>query len=221
VRRELAIRPQESLIVVCGGGGADAHFLMNMAAEALARLAVGGRPMRGVLLTGPLMSERRRQALRRRVAGLPVEVWWQVEDQPALLGAADLVVSMAGYNTVMEALVQRRRLLLVPRSGPSAEQSLRATALERLGLAATVAPDDCAPARLAAMIEQQLSGPLPPTPASRGVRLDGLPEVVRELRALAAPRDAIPTLGSGGSAERRATAARGANPYSALRAGER
>jgi predicted glycosyltransferase len=181
VRRELALRAHEDLVVVCGGGGGDAYDLMAAAAEALARLA-SLRSLRAILLTGPLMGERRRQALRRRIAGLPIEVWWQVEDQPALLGAADLVVSMAGYNTMTEAVMQRRRLVVAPRGGPSAEQMLRATAFDRRGLVTMLPPGELSAARLATLIDHHLERPLPPV-AGRP-RMDGLQEVVRELRAL-------------------------------------
>jgi predicted glycosyltransferase len=188
VRRELALHPHESLVVVCGGGGSDAYGLMAAAAEALARLATD-RPLRGILVTGPLMAERRRQALRRRVAGLPVEVWWQVEDLPALLGAADLVVAMAGYNTLAEALLQRRPVVAVPRSGPSAEQTMRAEAFAGRRLIEMVRPAELSAARLAGAIERNLARRRSAPPALP--RMDGLREVVRELCSLL-PGDAIP-----------------------------
>jgi predicted glycosyltransferase len=209
VRRELALRPHEKLVVVCGGGGADAYGLMTAAAEALARLAAE-RSLRAILLTGPLMGERRRQALRRRIAGLPIEVWWQVEDQPALLGAADLVVSMAGYNTMTEALMQRRRLVVAPRAGPSAEQTLRAAAFARRGLITMLPPTELSAARLAGLIERHLTLPLPP--AAGRPRMDGLREVVRELRSLL-PGAAAP--GRGASAGRPSGHDQGAKPNSA------
>lgn len=189
VRRELALRAQETLVVVCGGGGADAFGLMSAAAAALTSLAAR-RPLRGVLLTGPLMSERQRQALRRAAAGQPVEVWWQVADQPALLGAADLVVSMAGYNTLTEAVQQGRRLVVVPRAGPSGEQAMRAAAFARRGLLEVIPPGELSASRLAGAIEQQLARPAPP-PAARP-RMDGLREAVRQLTALL-PAAAAPT----------------------------
>lgn len=182
LRAELALRPREKLIVASGGGGSDAYPMLAACAEALARLA-GQLPLRCVLLTGPLMPERQRRDLRRRMAGLPGEVWWQVEDLPALLGAADLVVAMAGYNTLVEALLARRRLVVVPRNGPSAEQTLRAENFARRGLVDLLPPGRISAARLAAAIERGL-GPEPPPPAAARLNLDGLPAVVRELTGL-------------------------------------
>jgi predicted glycosyltransferase len=185
LRAEVA-RPEETLIVVSGGGGADAHPLLAACAGALRRLAARW-PLRAILVGGPLMPERQRLALRRRVAGLPVEVWWQVEELPALLGAADLVISMAGYNTLVEAIGLRHRPLVAPRPGPSGEQSLRAAAFARRGLIDLLPPDELSPAGLAAAIERRLRG-AGATAAARRPRCGGLRVVVREIeQLLAAP----------------------------------
>jgi predicted glycosyltransferase len=180
-RRALALAAGEALVVVCGGGGGDSSALMSAAAAALACLAER-RSLRGILVTGPLMGERRRQLLRRRLAGRPVEVLRQVEDLPALLGAADLVISMAGYNTMAEALAQRRRLMVAPRSGPSAEQTMRAAAFARRGLVTVVHPCEMSPSDLADLVDRRLQQPPPPLAARP--RMNGLQEAVRELRDL-------------------------------------
>jgi predicted glycosyltransferase len=181
MRRALALAAGEALVVVCGGGGGDSYALMSAAAPALACLAER-RSLRGILVTGPLMGERRRQLLRRRLAGRPVEVLRQVEDLPALLGAADLVISMAGYNTMAEALAQRRRLMVAPRSGPSAEQTMRAAAFARRGLVTVVHPGEMSPSDLADLVDRHLQQP--PPPLAGRPRMNGLQEVVRELRDL-------------------------------------
>jgi len=54
---------------------------------------------------------------------------------------ADCVVSMAGYNTVCDILSYKRRSVLVPRAGPSKEQSLRAERLREWGVAEVVRPE--------------------------------------------------------------------------------
>jgi predicted glycosyltransferase len=189
VRAELNLLPREKLVLASGGGGADAHPLLAACAGAMARLA-RRMPLRCVLLTGPLMPERQRHELRRRAAGLPIEVWWQVEDLPGLLAAADLTVSMAGYNTLVEGLQARQRPVVVPRPGPSAEQTLRAAAFARRGLIHLLPPGRLSGARLAAAIEQGLDAARPPRTA--GPRLDGLRRVVDELAALLTERAAAP-----------------------------
>ena len=48
-----------------------------------------------------------------------------VDDSLSVMAAADLVVCMAGYNTLAEVLRLGHKALVVPRAGPSAEQQMR------------------------------------------------------------------------------------------------
>lgn len=48
-----------------------------------------------------------------------------------LFGAADLVVSMGGYNTICEILSQGTPTLVVPRETPRKEQLIRAGSLQK------------------------------------------------------------------------------------------
>jgi predicted glycosyltransferase len=201
MRAELALRPHEKLVIASGGGGADAYPLLAACAGAVQRLA-RQLPLRCILLSGPLMPECQRRRLRRQVAGLPLEVWWQVDNLAGLLGAADLVVAMAGYNTLVEALLARRPLVVVPRSGPSAEQSLRAQAFARRGLLDVVSPEQLSPVHLAAAIERGLGAPAALPPRMEVPRLSGMRRVVEELAALLEER--VP----GGIRRRRTAAAR-------------
>jgi predicted glycosyltransferase len=49
---------------------------------------------------------------------------------------------MGGYNTFCEILSLDKRALIVPRTAPRAEQFIRATRAEELGLAAKLMPGD-------------------------------------------------------------------------------
>jgi len=48
--------------------------------------------------------------------------------------AADLVISMGGYNTVCEILTQRTPALIIPRESPRQEQLIRAERMRARGL---------------------------------------------------------------------------------------
>jgi predicted glycosyltransferase len=61
-------------------------------------------------------------------------------DSFQLMGAADAIVSMGGYNTLCEALVVARPLVIVPRSTHKVEQRIRAEILAWRGLARWVHP---------------------------------------------------------------------------------
>jgi predicted glycosyltransferase len=65
------------------------------------------------------------------------------------LQRAAAVVTMAGYNTLSEALAARRKALAVPRAGPSAEQRMRARLFADRRLIAQLEPEALAPKRLA------------------------------------------------------------------------
>jgi predicted glycosyltransferase len=82
-----------------------------------------------------------REALLRMIAPRgDMELVEGVCDLVPLLGRADRVVAMAGYNTANEILASGLPALFVPRSTPRTEQLIRARRLEELALA-TCLPD--------------------------------------------------------------------------------
>ena len=74
------------------------------------------------------------------------------------LAAADLVVTMASYNTLTEALRLGRPVVVIPRQGPSAEQKLRAELFQARGLVTHVPHAQATPDRVAAAIRTALGG---------------------------------------------------------------
>jgi len=130
------------------GGGGDGFPLLSAFVSAVRRLGLSA-----VAVTGPLMPPNERARIRELAAGAPgVVVREYLRDLPAHMAAADLVVTMGGYNTTAELLSLGRRAIVVPRNwrygeharGTSAgvewEQVLRARALERMGFADVVDP---------------------------------------------------------------------------------
>ena len=175
-REELQLR-RDKLVVVAAGGGYDASPLMRMCVEALRPLG-DASPAEMIIITGPLMAEEQREGLRRQAQGLPVRVLRQVEDNLSYLNAADLVITMAGYNTLTDAIRLRKRILLIPREGPSAEQRIRAQVFSRHGLVHPIYPEECSPAALRhAILENLDAGPLPANP----LRMDGLTRATQHL----------------------------------------
>ena len=109
-------------------------------------------------------------------------------DLDSYLAAADLVVSMAGYNTVCEALSLNARLLLVPRNQPRLEQQIRAERLAELGLARVLLPEQLTARKLAHEAEKCLGMPR----AGVSLDLDGLSRVSTALGDLLAEAPAPP-----------------------------
>jgi predicted glycosyltransferase len=161
----------DPIILVTAGGGADAFRLMQTYLEALP-LVNGTLRATTIMVTGPFMPEEQRKWIRDRARELGVQVRTSVSDSLSHLNAAELVVSMAGYNTVSEILRFRKRAILVPRLGPSAEQRMRAAIFSQRGLVTTIDPCELSARRLAAAIVDTLSKPAPAAmqmPAMHGV----------------------------------------------------
>lgn len=158
VRRELNIGDKPLVLVTVGGGG-DGYDIAKTYLDMLAgNTAV---PYHSVLITGPLMPRAKRKSLRRAAQNQPVILLEFTPDLTSYLKAADLVVSMAGYNTVCEILSMQKRALLIPRTRVREEQLIRAQALADRGLVHMLLPDELTPQRLAAQIVTALAAPRP------------------------------------------------------------
>ena len=79
------------------------------------------------------------------------------DDMMSYMDAADLVVSMGGYNTVCEILTLKKRAIVIPRTRPVAEQWIRAQRMAALGLLRTIHPEQLSPMRLLKTVQEELS----------------------------------------------------------------
>lgn len=174
----------EPLVTVMAGGGADAHPLMQTYMDALpfVRAAI---PVATVMVTGPFMPEVERKALRDQARILGVQIHSSVGDSLSHMNAADVVVSMAGYNTLAEILRLQKPAVVVPRPGPSAEQRMRARLFAERGLVSLLDPSELTPERLARAIVDALASPRP-EPATLPA-LCGVAEATRALFDLLPP----------------------------------
>jgi predicted glycosyltransferase len=80
------------------------------------------------------------------------------DDMRSLISSATAVVSMAGYNTVVEELAAATPALLVPRSAPRLEQDIRARRLEEVAPLERCPLDELDPTRLAAFVGRARAG---------------------------------------------------------------
>src|SRR5439155_327256 len=93
-----------------------------------------------VLVTGPFMPTRERTLLQARAT--PACRVVPEADTLELMAAADAILGMGGYNSVIEALAAARPLVIVPRATHKVEQQIRAETLAAQGLAQWVHPKD-------------------------------------------------------------------------------
>lgn len=148
----------EFTALVMGGGGSDAHEFMDVVLEAI-RLIDDPKLLHTHLLTGPFMPPEERKALEEKADGLPVVVKRFRDDSTKILGMVDIVISMAGYNTICEILQFASNAVVIPREGPSAEQTMRTRLFEEQGLLRSIHPRDLTPERLAAVMLERLRSP--------------------------------------------------------------
>ena len=97
-----------------------------------------------------------RQELHQEAAGLPVQIVPYLEDSVSAMAAADLVVCMAGYNTLAEVLNLGRKALVIPRAGPSAEQQMRCRLFAQRNLIDVLYPGQLSPQTLAERLVRDL-----------------------------------------------------------------
>jgi predicted glycosyltransferase len=185
------------LIVAMAGGGADAYPMMRALLDAVPA-TLERQDALLMMITGPFMPANLRRHLQAQAQGLPVRVRMTVSDSLSYIDAADLVVSMAGYNTTMEILRSSKPAILIPRSGPSAEQRMRASLFAARGWVHMIDAEDLSPERVASDIAEVLAQE-PGAQAERRPAITGLDTAVQHLLSLlqagkAAPVDTTPDL---------------------------
>src|SRR3989475_12170332 len=139
---------KDRLVVVTAGGGYDAYPLMEACLKAF-RLLGKELPFEALFITGPLMEPVQRECLQALASEVGVSVEMCVEDSLSYMNAADLVITMAGYNSLSEILHLEKKALVIPRQGPSAEQTTRARLFAERGLIDAGFPDQLSPRTLA------------------------------------------------------------------------
>jgi predicted glycosyltransferase len=140
------------VVLATAGGGEDGAALL----EAFVHAAIGA-PWRGVVVAGPMIPPDEFARLSALGAEAGVRV---VSFIPALVGwfaAVDAVVSMGGYNTLVEAVSTGVPIVCVPRVEPRIEQLIRARAFADRGLLRLLEPDSLSPMTLRASVDAALA----------------------------------------------------------------
>ncbi len=178
LRNRLLGDGERRLVLVTPGGGEDGFHLLRNYVAGLQWLP----GTHTVIVSGPEMPAAQRESVMRAVAGNPnVTMTEFTGELLRYMAAADVIVSMAGYNTICEILSLNKRAVTVPRVRPVIEQWIRAERLARLGLVENLSPDSLTPRLLADAVNRQLNAP--PLPSVETViDMDGLRAVARWVR---------------------------------------
>ena len=153
-RRQLGLNVTQKLIVASAGGGSVGAALLKSVVDAFNRLP-GDSDHYLRVYTGPFISAKELDSLRRK-AGSRVFIAKFSTDFISYLAAADLSISMAGYNTSMNILATRVQSLVWPFS-KNHEQTMRAARLAEIGALKVLGKQDLEPGRLGQLIDMSLS----------------------------------------------------------------
>lgn len=180
IRKKNAVHADDKLVLVTTGGGGDGYAVMNNFLTMLENLS--GPPLfKSVLITGPFMPEKEREDIFTRARKLGIRTWEFYRRMEEIMAAADLVVSMGGYNTICEILTQGTISLVIPRETPRKEQLIRARALHEQNLLDYIPWDDMSPGSLHAGIMKLLTHPESYREAIRHFQLTGLSAMRKRL----------------------------------------
>jgi predicted glycosyltransferase len=130
IRQRLGLRPADKLVVASAGGGKVGAPLLK-AVVAAGKILSDRPPIHIEVFAGPYLDEPAYAALGA-AQGPGLRVRRFAHDFLDYLTAADLSISMAGYNTCMDILAAQVPALVWP-FAQNREQRLRAERLARLG----------------------------------------------------------------------------------------
>lgn len=129
------------LLVTTGGGG-DGEELIDwvLSAYELSALRTGPAPLPALIVLGPFMNPDAQAAFTARAVLLPAITILTFDSHIEQFEAgATAIVAMGGYNTFCEILARDKPALIVPRSAPRLEQTIRARRASDRGLVAMLA----------------------------------------------------------------------------------
>jgi len=144
------------LVLITAGGGEDGFRLLSTFLQG--RKQQAGNAFHSLIFVGPEMQSDQQQQLHSLAAEIPALTLLEFSnDVMSYMNAADVIVSMGGYNTITEILSLQKQAVVVPRIRPVEEQWIRATRLEQLELISVIHPDQLSPRRLFDAIHERLA----------------------------------------------------------------
>ncbi|MFC1489328.1 glycosyltransferase family protein [Thermodesulfobacteriota bacterium] len=172
-RKEQRVKEGEKLVVVTTGGGGDGFFLMDTFLSML-EAETKPLPFKSVLITGPFMPRKERAEVFARARRLGVKAYRFYRWMEKILAAADVVISMGGYNTMCETLSQGTVSLIIPREIPRKEQLIRARIFCEQNLSDFIPRHDLSPQILYQKIISLLMHPEPYKEAISRFQMTGI-----------------------------------------------
>jgi len=167
LRKKMGIKKNDKLIVASLGGGKVGRSLLEAVLDAFQLIDASNNCFLAVF-TGPFMEQQDVDRLQKQ-SSKKISVERFTPEFLSYLAAADLSISMAGYNTCMNILAAKVPALVWPFS-QNREQRFRAERLSENSAMRVLNKHDLKPSRLANIIDQTLIQPLIPV---SDIDLDG------------------------------------------------
>jgi len=175
--------PSEPFLLVTPGGGGDGETLVDWVLSALEQKPRPTKPV--VIVLGPFMPQAIRQQFQLRAEALDqVQTIVFNSNMELVMERAAGVVAMGGYNTFCEVLSLDKPALLIPRSTPRMEQTLRAHRASSLGLVSMLDGDGDRSAEAMAQALRRLERQPLPSAAGADQILSGLEVICERTRGL-------------------------------------
>jgi len=114
VRKRYRILDDDKFILITTGGGGDGAEVLEHYIE-MHNFYPTSLPFKSIIITGPFMPKKKRTQFRKRAQKFGIKTIPFHPKLEELISAADLVISMGGYNTICEILTQQTPSLIIPR----------------------------------------------------------------------------------------------------------
>jgi predicted glycosyltransferase len=168
-------------ILVTTGGGGDGADLIDWVVSAYE--VDPNIPYRAVIVSGPFMQPVIQQEFHHRCEAIDkIEIITFDTHIELLMKQAAGIVSMGGYNTFCEILWLDKPALIIPRSIPRLEQTIRANRAAKLGLITVLDDSHGRDPKLMADALYQLPGRNLPSVNAKPGLLDGHENIARLVR---------------------------------------
>jgi len=176
--------PDHPYILVTPGGGGDGAALVDQVLRAYE--TDPELEPRAFLVYGPFLAGDERLQFEDRVARLGGRVKSVGFDSrmESIMAGATGVIAMGGYNTFCEILSFDKPAVIVPRSRPRMEQTIRASRAQEVGLLRMLESENARNPQAMIAAIRGLAKQAPPSAAGFEGLLDGLPNIVRRMQTL-------------------------------------